>query len=131
MEVDDNDRGFLFESRDNLVGYPKRTIQGRHKNASRKIDNSDGALCPTCYGKTTSRGVWRVVCRPDDPVVAVNKIINILVVPDVIAHGQYIYSGAKQIVGYIPGDAVAACGIFTVGNSKPGLIFFFREGSSS
>ena len=104
------------------IRFAKRTIGGRHVGAALQID--DRALHSVARlhcDEAVSRPVG-IVCRTQQPRLAVQVIVKLALVPDMVAAGEHVQSQREKILGDRGRDAEPSRGVLRIGNRQVDLI---------
>lgn len=75
------------------------------------------------YLPASAGEIFRIIQRTDDFFVLVKIRINFPLLPDMVAGGQTVSSGIKQVVGNSRGQPKTVCGVFSVGDDNVNMVF--------
>ena len=120
MEIDEAHFDRRIELGENAIGGAERAIRVRHVGAALQIENC--ALFPDDH--PTARRFGRIIGGSQKARCAAQIIVDLALVPDVIACGEHIDPQFEQVLGNQGRDAEAACGILPVGDSQVDLLRF-------
>ncbi len=108
-----------IELGEDLIGFPKWIVDGRHVGAALQIDDGE---------RRAAFGLARVdaltgdsggeVRRPQQARLARVIVVDVLLVEAVIAAGKDVCAEREQFFGDLRGDAEASGGIFGVGDDE-------------
>ena len=92
-----------------LVGDPERRIGvGRHEDLALEVQNADGNTRGRGLDREPApRVAGRVVGRPQEAIGGVQRVVDLLLVPDVIAGGEDVDRHPGQIREELVGQAEA------------------------
>ena len=122
VKIDEPHLDRRVELGQDLVGLAERAIGGRHVGAALQIDH--GALHAVARAQHDHAAARRVgvVGRPQQPRLAVQVIVELALVPDVIAGGEHIQPHGEQLFGDGRSDAEAAGGVLRVGDGQVDVV---------
>ena len=107
---------------ENLVNAAKWIVNViGHEDATLKVNNQRLKIILPPQTPAPSGGACRKIRRSNQVFVLVQKRIDLFFLPDMIAGGQYVHAGGKELFGTFDIDAHSAGGIFRVGDCQVNL----------
>jgi len=105
VEVDDYRAGLTLEALQDRVDLGERRARHLQPDGSAQVDHCDAPALDLDHGVALSRvAVW-IVGRPDHAVGAIQVLVDLAVLVDVVAGCDHIRAGGEQLVGGALGDA--------------------------
>ena len=115
MEIDEPDFHFFRNARQHLIDLPERTIGVGHVHPALQIHHGAFRAASRLVNIKARAGSGNgIVGRPDQPGLPTQVIVNVPLVPDVIAGRHHVDAGTKEILGDIGRDAEARGRVFAV-----------------
>ena len=125
VKIDEADLYLGRQGGEQRVGFSKRTIRRGHVCAPLEIENrAVDAVARLGDDHAAPGEVFNVICRTQQPRLAGEIIVDLALVPDVIAAGQDVETVSEQVLGELRSNAESARGVFRIGDRQ---IDFFRR----
>ncbi len=80
------------------------------------------------YGAASAGSFGRIIERAEETFLVCEQFHDFFLVPQMIAAGDDVHAGGKNFLGNLGRDAVAAGGVFAVGNDEIELVLFAEFG---
>jgi len=108
VEVDDHGVGLAVEALEDRVDRRERRARHPELHSAAQVDHRDAPAPDLDHGVAAPRiAVW-VVGRPDHAVGAIQVLVDLAVLVDVVAGRDHVRAGGEQLVGGSLGDAQPA-----------------------
>jgi hypothetical protein len=104
-----------LQLRVDLIELAEGAVGGLHEDTPCQRDDRQRFVQHLEVGDTLAWSKRRVVGGSDDARVGVQRGVDVVFVPDVVACGEARDTQRKQVVHDGSGDALAACGVLAVG----------------
>src|SRR5258706_985506 len=117
MHINEDYPGFFFQVRDFSLRGRKGIIQVRHENASMQIHDAEGGQSIELKnGAAVAGRPCRIIERAQEPALLGEQHGDLFLVPKVVATGDYIDTGRKDLLGCLRCDSRSTSGILAIGD---------------
>jgi hypothetical protein len=120
VHVDEHMVGAPTQLGQHRVGLGKRRTRGLQEEHPRQVHHAQAQAILVDHGEATARGGLRIVGGPDDPLVAVQQVVDVAVAEGVVAERDRVGARAEERGGDLGGDPHAAGGILAVDHDEVG-----------
>jgi hypothetical protein len=122
VKIDEPHLDALGQLAQDLVSLPERAIDGRHLRAPLQIDDRTfDSVARLHHDYSLAGQLLGVVRRPQEPLLPREIIVNLTLVPDMVAAGEDLDSVTEQLLSQLRRDPESARRIFAIGDGEVDL----------
>ena len=127
VDIDEDAGGFRPHLGNGGIDRAKGVLQdGLHKSTRLDIDHAHFSLGRLQHDGAAARSSFRIVERPQEPRLEIEKREDVLLIPDMVAGGDHGNARPEKIDGNLAGDPAAGSGVLSVRHNEIECILFLQ-----